>query len=220
MFGKNKILAPVMGDGQMLEVTQIFPTLQGEGIFVGVPAVFIRLGGCNLACEFCDTQFDDFLTISLPKIIEQVLELSGGKYNLVVITGGEPFRQNIAPLCEELQKLGFIVQIETNGTLYRELPQGVAIICSPKNISGSYAPIRPDLLSRITAFKFIISAHDEKYKTVPEYANNLPKTSIFVQPMDEGDSAKNAANTKLAIALAMEHGYRLSLQTHKILGIE
>ena len=220
MFGKNKILAPIMGDGQMLEVVQIFPTLQGEGIFVGVPAVFIRLGGCNLACSFCDTQFDDFTQMLLSKIIEQVIELSAKKYNLVVITGGEPFRQNIDPLCEELQKLGFIVQIETNGTLYRELPNEIQIICSPKNISGNYAPIRPDLLSRITAFKFIISAHDKNYQTVPEYANNLPKTSVFVQPMDEGDSAKNAANIKLAIAIAMQRGYRLSLQTHKILGIE
>ena len=225
MFGKNKILPPTHGDGQHLEVKDIFPTLQGEGIYVGVPAIFIRLGGCNLACDFCDTDFEDFANTPLPQIIAQTSELAknnSGKrvINLVVITGGEPLRQNIAPLCESLLASGFLVQIETNGTIYRELPKGVDIICSPKNTSGNYAQIRPDLLPNITAFKFIISANNPKYNHVPEIGQSEYNTIVFVQPMDEGDAAKNSANQKLAVEICMQNGYRLSLQTHKILGIE
>jgi len=225
MFGANKILPPNFGDGQMLEVTHIFPTLQGEGVYVGMPAVFIRLGGCNLACEFCDTMFDDFTSMPLPEIMEQVHKLSrndGGARvrNLVVVTGGEPMRQNIEKLCEALLAAGFTVQIETNGTIYRELPLGVEIVCSPKSTENGYTPLRPDLLARVSALKFVISASDEKYKRVPEIGQSSRNIPVFVQPMDECDAAKNAANTQLAVFLAMQRGYRLSLQTHKILGIE
>ena len=225
MYGDNPIRPPVVGDGNILEVKQIFPTLQGEGIFVGVPAVFVRLGGCNLACKFCDTDFEDFSKVSLADIIDNIQLLAKNRdgkrvFNLVVITGGEPFRQNIVPLCEALLVLGFSVQIETNGTLYSSLPQEVDIVCSPKNVSGVYANIRPDLLPKISAFKFIISAYNEKYKSVPEVGQSEYNTRVFVQPMDENDLIKNAANTKLAVDLALFHGYSLSLQTHKLLGIE
>lgn len=217
MRGKNPIRPPIFGDGQKLEVKNIFPTLQGEGLYAGVPSVFVRLGGCNLACVFCDTEFEDAPIIPITDIMTQVKELAGSVIKLVVITGGEPFRQNIAPFCEALIAAGLSVQIETNGTLYRELPKEVDIVCSPKNTGLGYAPIRGDLLARISALKYIISAGDPAYNHVPETAENIP---IFVQPMDEGDLAKNSANRKLALELAMQHGYRLSLQLHKILNIE
>lgn len=224
MHGKNPIRPPVSGDGQKLEVKNIFATLQGEGLYAGVPSVFVRLGGCNLACSFCDTEFEDAPTMQLADILAEVDKLSRNKSGilvrkLIVITGGEPFRQNISPFCEELLKAGFAVQIETNGTLYRELPQGVDIVCSPKNTGQGYMPLRGDLLERVSALKFIISASDTAYNHVPDFfsSKNIP---IFVQPMDEGNIVKNAANTKLALELALENGYRLSLQTHKILNIE
>lgn len=222
MRGKNPIRPPISDVGNQLEVKNIFATLQGEGLHVGIPSVFVRLGGCNMACNFCDTEFEDFVKTPLADIMAQVDKLSLNKDNirvrkLVVITGGEPFRQNIAPFCEMLLADGFLVQIETNGTLYRELPQGVDIVCSPKNTGNGYAPIRGDLLERISALKYIISAGNKSYNYVPEASFDIP---VFVQPMDEGDIYKNEANTKLALELAMEHGYRLSLQIHKILNIE
>jgi organic radical activating enzyme len=217
MRGKNPIRPPISGDGQQLEAKNIFATLQGEGLHVGVPSVFVRLGGCNLACNFCDTEFEDAPTMPVSDIISQVKKLSGNVIKLVVITGGEPFRQNIVPFCDALLKDGFSVQIETNGTLYRELPQGVDIVCSPKNTGNGYAPIRGDLLERISALKYIISVGNKSYNHVPETSRDIP---VFVQPMDEGDVTKNAENTKLALELAMNNGYRLSLQIHKILNIE
>ncbi len=224
MRGTNPIRAPILDDGLQLEVKSIFPTLQGEGPFTGHPAVFVRLGGCNLACSFCDTDFEGFRAIPTPVIVENVGSVSceHGKRvrHLVVITGGEPLRQNIVPLCEALLAEGFKVQIETNGTLWRELPEGVDIVCSPKNTGGGYFPIREDLLPRVTALKFIISKRDENYNHVGEVGQGLCPIPVYVQPMDEYDAARNAENLAYASELAQQHGYRLSLQLHKILGIE
>jgi len=224
MRGNNPIRQPIAGDGSQLEIKHIFPTLQGEGPFVGHPAVFVRLGGCNLACSFCDTDFEDYRQENITDIISEVKRLANevGKRvrHLVVITGGEPLRQNIAPLCETLLAEKFKVQIETNGTLYRPLPEQVAIICSPKNTGTGYFPIREDLLKRMQALKFIISAHDEKYNHVGNVGQGMYHTPVYVQPMDEYDTERNAENIALAKELAMRNGYILSLQTHKILGIE
>lgn len=208
MFGKNPIRRPKKGDGSSLDVVSIFPTLQGEGPNAGTPAIFIRLGGCNLACSFCDTEFEDFKNLSLAEIIAQVEKLKSNQ-KLIVITGGEPLRQPIEALCFELLESGFKIQIETNGTLYRKLPDEVEIICSPKT-----KQIHGDL--QVDAFKFIISAHNNDYKDI-KFKTDKP---VYVQPMDEYDAVKNAANLALTKKLALENGYNISLQLHKILGIE
>lgn len=291
MFGKNKILKPEKGDGSSLQVQEIFATFQGEGPFVGYPSVFVRLGGCNLACDFCDTEFDSFQEFSLDKILEKAQELSEQnlsekdffvrqelkkmniilppeienwfeqkrKRNLVVITGGEPLRQPIELLCEELIARDFLVQIETNGTLFRNLPSEVKIICSPKispkniaqnynfeseknslklpnspnfqsssnfpNVLKNYHKIRPDLLARINALKFIISASKQEYQGFTDVGQKEfekktgKKIPIYFQPMDEYDEQKNLANVELARFLAQKNNAFVSLQIHKILRI-
>ena len=246
MHGTNPIRPPETGDGLTLKVQHIFPTIQGEGPHAGVPAIFIRLGGCNLACDFCDTEFESFRAMGLEVIMEKVETLAhptpsffrqrskerglavthplltplseGGANKLIVITGGEPLRQPIGPLCEALIEAGYTVQIETNGTLWRPLPDAVEIVCSPKNNGMGYFPLRPDLLARANAIKFIISAQKPGYGDVADIGQgNVP---IYVQPMDEYDEARNAANVKRVMELARRYGYRLSLQLHKILEIE
>ena len=210
MFGDNPIRKPLKGDGSSLQIVSIFPTIQGEGPNVGQAAIFIRLGGCNLACTFCDTEFEDFKDQSIQEILEEVARLKTNQ-NLIVITGGEPLRQPIEELCKELIALGFRVQIETNGTLFRNLPEEVEIICSPKT-----KQIHGDLYDRITAFKFLISANDNEYQDI-KFDSNKP---IYVQPMDEYDEEKNKANLELTKKIALENGYNLSLQLHKIIGVE
>lgn len=243
MFGTNPKRRPLKGDGNILQVQEIFPTVQGEGPHTGVPSVFIRLGGCNLACHFCDTEFESFREMALTEVLAEVKRLaeedtdensgeasrpsepsargaarhvsdrmSRSGRNLIVITGGEPLRQPIAPLCEALLAAGFQVQIETNGTLWRELPEEVEIICSPKLKTR----LRPDLLERITAFKFVLAAGEE----VPEVGQGSVAAPVWVQPMDEYDAAKNAANLEHVLALAGRHGYKVSIQTHKLAGID
>ncbi len=223
MHGTNPKRPPETGDGSSLKLVAIFPTLQGEGPYAGMPAVFVRLGGCNLACTFCDTEFEKFDDVAMGDIVSRVKEasLSAGTrtHDLVVITGGEPLRQPIAALCEALITEGFAVQIETNGTIYRELPDSVNIVCSPKAVDGKYYPLRPDMLARVDALKFLVSASDTTYHNVPDLGQAEHAIPVFVQPMDEEDEAQNAANRAHAVALCQQHGYRLSLQTHKILGI-
>ena len=257
MFGANPKRPPLKNhDGLSLDVVDIFPTIQGEGPFAGRPAIFIRLGGCNLACDFCDTEFEEFEPMALEGVVEKVINfsmdtrsavsrprecLTGGEPNnnwspsratvsetgdkqkfLIVITGGEPMRQNITPLCEVLLQQGFEVQIETNGTLYQALPDNVNIVCSPKNTGNGYGPIRPDLLAKIDALKFIISPNHDGYQHVAEWCDGAANTNlppIYVQPLDEQDEQKNQANTQYTMELAKRCGYRLSLQLHKILQI-
>ena len=224
MFGKNKILKPEAHSGLNLDIQEIFPTLQGEGPYTGHPSVFIRLGGCNLACEFCDTEFESYQNFSVEKIIEETSRLSKNDEGrivrkLVVITGGEPLRQPIENLCKELLKLNFFVQIETNGTLFRDLPPEIKIICSPKITNNKYHQIRPDLLSRVNAFKFIISKTNKNYSKISDVGQMKFNIPTYLQPMDEYDKKKNKDNLKYALELCQKHGYLLSLQNHKLLGI-
>ena len=224
MRGTNPKRPPTTGSGLELAVQEIFPTLQGEGIYAGWPAVFIRLGGCNLACTFCDTEFESYQERDLADIMEEITAKAANEKGervrgLVVITGGEPFRQPIEALCRALLAEDFIVQIETNGTLWREIPKGVDIVCSPKATEKGYFPLRPDVLSRVSCLKFLISEHMQPYTDVPDVGQGDYGMPIYVQPMDEYNDAQNAKNQQRALALANANGYRLSLQTHKILGI-
>jgi 7-carboxy-7-deazaguanine synthase len=212
MFGKNPKRRPVKGEGTELQVQAIFGTVQGEGPHTGVPSVFIRLGGCNLACYFCDTEFESFTTMSLPEIMAEVTRLAEDGRELVVITGGEPLRQPIALLCQTLLEKGFKPQIETNGTLWQPLPEGVEIICSPKTTT----PLREDLLARITAFKFVLAAGDMP----PEVGQTQAAKPVWIQPMDVYDDAQNLRNLEYVLSLAAEKGYAVSLQTHKLFHIE
>lgn len=224
MFGKNPKLPPTKGDGTILDIVEIFPTFQGEGPYAGHPAIFIRLGGCNLACSFCDTSFDEYTSETIQSTLKRVQVLSVNQAGqrvrqLVVITGGEPLRQPIGLACEELLKAGYTVQIETNGTLYRDIPDGVDIICSPKVTNGSYHAIRPDLLPKIMAFKFLMSASHEGYQEVPELGQSEYNIPVYVQSMDEYTPEKNYANQQFMLEIAADKGYKVSIQMHKVLEI-
>jgi 7-carboxy-7-deazaguanine synthase len=215
VFGKNKILPVIKEKKDYLEVVEIFKTIQGEGIFSGHPAVFVRLGGCNLKCDFCDTAFDSFEAKPLFNIISEINALSNDVINLVVITGGEPLRQNISDFCAELLDLGYEVQIETNGTIKRKLPDEVHVVCSPKMVGDKYE-IAQDLDEFVDAYKFVVRKEGKDYLDVPMLKTNKP---IYVQPIDEHDESKNKVNQKYAMEIALENNYILSLQLHKVLGV-
>ncbi len=220
MFGTNPIRPPEKGDGQYLQVQEIFPTLQGEGPHTGVPSVFIRLGGCNLACDFCDTEFESFETLSLEEILHEVgfLHDEDEARRLIVITGGEPLRQNIAPLCEALLEQSYAVQIETNGTLWRaDIPAAVDIICSPKAGKLGYGVLRADIIARLRALKYIISKRREPYTHFPRSTQGI---ETWLQPMDEGDATLNQENLEYVLTLAEKHGCKVSLQTHKLFALD
>lgn len=222
MFGNNPKLKPEQGDGSILKIHSIFSTLQGEGPYAGAPSVFIRLSGCNLACTFCDTEFDDYNTYILEDLFTEVIKHaeSDGMKRLIVITGGEPLRQPIGPFCQKLVDYGFKVQLESNGLLYRELPSKVEIVCSPKNQGSGYKPIRQDVLQHAIAIKFLISCSMPFYADIAEVGQSEFNIPVYVQPMDEYDPALNLKNQRRALEIAERSNAIFSLQLHKILNIE
>lgn len=220
MFGDNPKRPFVKSSGEILDVKSIFKTIQGEGPFVGVPAVFIRLGGCNLACTFCDTDFENYNTLSVDEIVSTVLSLASNTIKLIVITGGEPLRQPISLLCEKLLQCDLKIQIETNGSLYRELPSQVFVVCSPKAFTKSgYQPLQAGMIKTIHAMKFLISKNLKHYDSIPELGQTQYKIPVFLQPMDENDAQLNKINIDFTVQLALKTGSTFSLQMHKVIGI-
>lgn len=234
MFGKNRIEKQNLGDGSTLRIVTGSPfyTIQGEGPYTGHPAVFIRLHGCNLRCGFCDTAFDNDSdpTVALPELLWQVMARRG-MARVAVITGGEPMLQNILPLCRELRRYGFTVQIETAGTVWIDgIEQHAEIVCSPKT-----PYIHPMIREHAVAFKYVISGgqmfSDASYGYVPITATQpgarpaqlaIPRDDalVYLSPCDEGDPASNAFNRKLVGELALRHGVIAGLQLHKFLDLD
>lgn len=232
MFGQNPKLAIEKNDGSLLKVNSIFSTFQGEGPYVGQSCVFIRLSGCNLACTFCDTEFDKYEEQTLANIL-RLMKLSWHTFieesnqiestsmpPLVVLTGGEPFRQNIGKLCTKLLEQNIIIQIETNGTIWRPLPPNVQIVCSPKTVQGKYYKIRPEILKQTIAIKFLVSPYQEGYEDIGDVGQADYDIPVYIQPIDHYNHEKNAASIRLALKLAARYKARISIQLHKVLGIE
>lgn len=203
----------------MIKVREIFASIQSEGPFTGHPAVFIRLVGCNLSCAFCDTDHDSVCwEMTEEEILEgvriRIAEECSPEHVLVVVTGGEPFFQDIGVLLHTLQIAGFFVQIETNGTVPPRSTTGLKkayIVCSPKEERA----ISHDLLPFISAWKFLIAEGDN----LPQPVLRKSRDKIYLQPLDTQDSEQNKRNAQHAVALCKKHGVLLSVQIHKILEI-
>ena len=219
-----------------LDVHSIFYTIQGEGPFCGQPAIFIRLAGCNLQCPGCDTDYTDGRhRMGHNAILQEVAEQCKDEYPsapkpLIVVTGGEPFRQDIAAMCNALISEGHMVQIETNGTLppSRNLHENVAIVVSPKT-----GKINENIVARITALKYVVQSNAVLPRDgLPTRALLHPcspsvakppadyKGPIYIQPMDEGNLSKNKRNLAEAMDSCMKNGYTLQVQMHKVIGVE
>jgi 7-carboxy-7-deazaguanine synthase len=230
VFGANPPRAQELGDGRTLWVQEVFHTLQGEGPLLGQPSTFIRLAGCNLACFWCDTEFESSTwRPTLDELLAKVDTLTPPTTRLVVLTGGEPFRQNIAPLVEALLAKGLQVQIETAGTLWVDLPdhKNLMIVCSPKTKN-----LHEKIVPRLAAYKYVVADGDadpadglpthstQKPGQPTRLARPAPGVPVFLSPRDDHDPTRNAANLKFAAALALRHGYRLTLQMHKLIGLD
>src|SRR5271166_2341574 len=205
-------------------VKEIFATLQGEGAQAGRAAVFCRFAGCNLwsgrekdraaaVCNFCDTDFVGIDgsgggSFASPGAVAEAIEASwlGDKSDrFVVFTGGEPLLQLNEALIDAVHARGFEVAVETNGTL--EPPRGVDWLCvSPK--AGA-----PMAVVRGSELKLVFPQEN----LPPDALSGLDFAHFWLQPMDGADLA---ANTAAAIAYCLAHPHwRLSVQTHKLIGI-
>jgi organic radical activating enzyme len=210
--------------------------------------VFVRLGGCNLRCEWCDTVFEgsDWRP-SIDELADHVDELSGAwgsEGTLVVLTGGEPLRQEVGPFVTALVDRCYTVQIETSGSVWPKLgvPEAAQIVVSPKT-----PKVRREVRERATAWKYVVEAGAVLDDGLPAYKSGrgIPEdetehmastmfgcpprpvarppedAEVYVQPCDpaSGSADEAKANTDEAVRSAMVHGYRLSLQIHKKAGL-
>ncbi|HXZ52044.1 MAG TPA: 7-carboxy-7-deazaguanine synthase [Burkholderiales bacterium] len=209
----------------MYSVKEIFYTLQGEGANAGTPAVFCRFAGCNLwsgreadrataACRFCDTDFvgtdgsggGRFASAAaLAQAIADAWPSPERRGRFVVCTGGEPLLQLDDALVAALHAGGFRIALETNGTL--PAPAGIDWVCVSPKAGATLALARGDELKLVYPQP---GAEPERYA-------RLDFAHFFLQPMD---GPARARNTAAAVAYCLAHpAWRLSLQTHKVLGI-
>ena len=213
-----------------LDVVDIWRTIQGEAIYAGHPAVFVRLAGCNLQCPLCDTDYtSNRKTLTPDELLDKVM-LVRDREELVVITGGEPFRQNIRPFVARLVKNMFKVQIETNGSLPPEnFPVGfVQTVISPKG------KVHPDWEWKpIGAYKYVVAYGEVDDDGFPisvlgnEFSPGRPLehhhaggVPVYIQPRDDKDELKNLKNLETAINVCRKFNRILCLQLHKIIGLE
>lgn len=209
-------------------VNEMFLTLQGEGVQAGRRAVFTRFAGCNLwsglekdranaICSFCDTdfvgmggegggRFDD--AAQLARAVAETWG-EGNNDRFVVLTGGEPMLQVDAALIDALHQTGFEIAIESNGSL--PVPQAIDWICiSPKAGSETVQKSGDEL-------KLVWPQAGSDWRAMEDWQFD----HFLLQPMDaREDERESAANLKAALAFVQDHPkWRLSLQTHKILGL-
>jgi len=240
----QKIESKHFRDDGYVEVVDVWKTIQGEGPFTGKSAVFVRMAGCNILCPGCDSDYTTNRRWEVPIHLSKVIDEMDTR--LVVLTGGEPFRQNIWDLVRYLNVKGKIVQIETNGTIWTDPPETeyfttaggeetfslhphhtIRIVCSPKT-SGVHKTI-----NRLCHdWKYVIKAgHTDPEDGLPNEVlgrvtdvarpPELPfgGNTIYIQPMDEGDEELNKKNVQAAVDICLKFDYILSLQTHKIIGM-
>lgn len=192
-------------------IHEIFASIQGEGIWAGTPAIFIRLADCNLACKGCDTSFEVQSTQTAEEILQKLLRYK--PLNTVIITGGEPTIQNLVPLLEKLNLFGYIVHLETNGIL--AIPEGFSWIC-----------ISPKLKYKLPLKENLLKAHEIKMPIAQiediQKAENFRKETNdeaiiwWLHPWD----GINTGTTKICIDYVIKTGnWYLSIQLHKYLNI-
>lgn len=230
------------------QVHEVFYTIQGEGPYAGLPAVFVRLTGCNLRCWWCDTHWNDekdhYYT---PLQITQMIKKESPTCKLVVLTGGEPCRWELTDLLQELFVQDYLVQVETAGTIWQAplKMNHVTIVCSPK-----ISKVNPEFLQYCDHWKYVVRegdaspddglpmegtqrgpskiehvGPDEHYETFEKRGGAMArppkdrKVEIYLQPCDEGHPELNKRNMLHMVKMAMKYGYRAGLQLHKLFNV-
>lgn len=181
----------------MKRINEIFYSIQGEGFYTGTPAVFVRFAGCNLICRFCDTKHEAYTEMSDEEIVQKVSEYPCSH---VILTGGEPSLQTTSSLVNALKRAGKYVSMETNGI--KEVPNEIDwVTVSPK---GNYK-----IKARINELKIVFNGDVNL-----EPHEKAPLANMYLQPL-------SGENIQEVIEYVKENPiWKLSLQTHKLVGIE
>lgn len=219
-------------------VNELFETIQGEGVYTGVPSVFLRLQGCPVGCPWCDTQHtwskdaknkvaaadiiaktgpsELYFEQSAEEIFTKVQDL-GFTAKHLVITGGEPCMYDLRPLAAVFEAAGYQLQIETSGTFAVLTSAKTWVTVSPKlNMPGGY-PMLASAMQRADEVKFPVAMqkHVDELDALLVEKPPRPGVNICLQPISQKPRA-----TELAIRVCIERNWRLSVQLHKYLAIE
>jgi organic radical activating enzyme len=199
----------------LLNIVEIFQSIQGEGARVGTSAVFIRFAGCNLNCKFCDTNKETIEQLTPNEIMVRISKYSSEN---IILTGGEPLIQNLAELINKLSSMGYDIAIETNGTLY---PDWLGEIIHKIN----WIIISPKLSDLPIAFEYTGLANEVKivwHNTEAPHnlaaVDHIYQTKLkFIQPMDINGNMN--IDDCLDLIYNKYPSWRISIQLHKLLGL-
>ena len=194
-------------------IVEIFHSVQGEGAKSGIPHVFVRFGKCNLACEWCDTDFNTYEKMTVEMIVERVLAF---KCNNVIYTGGEPLLNDLWPLSRELKKHQIHLSCESNGTV--KVPEGLLdwICISPKDQEYPNVSIKQKSGDEL---KCVYVGQDLRmYDELKQGFDYLYLQPCYIESESVEWNGKNFAMTESVVKNNPE--WRLSLQTHKWMQID
>lgn len=220
------------------KINEVFESIQGEGAHTGVPSIFVRLQGCPVGCPWCDTKHTWTIDADLNRSAEQVMAeknetehwFSSGVTDLlalfsrheyqarhVVVTGGEPCMYDLRSLSATLINSGYSIQIETSGTYKIQVHDDAWVTVSPKvNMPGGREVLASAML-RANEIKHPVAMqkHVDELDQVLGLLGGQTPPIIYLQPISLQKRA-----TELAISTCIARNWRLSLQTHKFIGIE
>ena len=208
-----------MPQPHILKITEIFASIQGEGLRQGYPTLFVRFSGCNLKCPFCDTQYawEEGNEYSTRQVMEKLKELKHRfPAQWICLTGGEPLLQDVAELGKELKKEGFNIQVETNATIFQDIPVDWYSI-SPKPAKYFF---HPEYRKKAKEVKVILTK-DLNYESIRRLREEFPeKTPLLLQPQSNRKWSMDLGMKILRQALrAGLKNIKLSIQLHKIYGL-
>ncbi len=194
-------------------IVEIFHSVQGEAFHAGVPHVFIRFGTCNLRCEWCDTDFMTFTSMTALDILGDVMEYDCKR---IIFTGGEPMLHDLWPLHRLLKARGYNLSVETNGTI--EVPEGLLdwVCVSPKDQMYPGVKIRQRTGDEL---KCVYVGQDlTMYDDLRQGFDHAFLQPCYMEAESVEWNGKNFAETEEIVK--KNSGWRLSLQTHKWMGVD
>ena len=204
----------------MLKVTEIYRTIQGEGMFAGTPVLLIRFSGCNKNCDFCDTQHTKYTSVSVDALMDIVV-VDKRKWQHILLTGGEPLIQDdIFLFIEKLHQMEYSIHLETNGSIgikqkYEKMLYSLSL--SPKIHRHNCK------ISKATSLKFLYPC--DVAGSLDDWVD-FPADWKGIQPLFSSNKSIFVYNTNLTVNLLLQSqtllstGWKLSLQQHRYINIK
>jgi len=225
-------------DGVTYPVNEVFLTVQGEAANAGLPAVFVRLQGCSVGCAFCDTKHTwelsdqnfvplarmlgktevatpQYAEVGTDDLVQEVVRAARGA-RLVVLTGGEPADYDLEPLAFGLEARGLRVQVETSGTTPVMVTKDAWVTVSPKILQAGGLSVVREAVERADEIKHPTATqrHVDELRELLAMGWHRPGIPVWLQPLSQSPQA-----TARCVEWCRQYGWRLSVQTHKYLGL-